>query len=164
MDNYTPTPDYYYDYICHAGVKGMKWKKGTKGKKVGDKYYYYQPKANPNNSAAYNQLAGMESSAYQKLLGKIKLTKGGKGKSSTDKKGTKGAKNSTDKGSKSASAKSSTATSEKSSVTSDKKAGVGKTEKQWREEEFKVNPPTPVDYLERIRKNYKAKKGRNVHG
>ena len=27
MVGYTPTPDYYNDYICHYGVKGMKWGK-----------------------------------------------------------------------------------------------------------------------------------------
>jgi len=26
MIGYTPTPDYYNDYICHYGVKGMKWR------------------------------------------------------------------------------------------------------------------------------------------
>ena len=26
MDSYTPTPNYYDDYICHYGVKGMKWR------------------------------------------------------------------------------------------------------------------------------------------
>lgn len=25
MINYTPTPDYYNDYICHHGIKGQKW-------------------------------------------------------------------------------------------------------------------------------------------
>lgn len=25
MIDYTPTPDYYNDYIAHYGVKGMKW-------------------------------------------------------------------------------------------------------------------------------------------
>ena len=27
MIGYTPTPDYYNDYICHYGTKGMKWGK-----------------------------------------------------------------------------------------------------------------------------------------
>ena len=35
MIEYTPTPDFYNDYICHSGVKGMKWGK-RKSKKEYD--------------------------------------------------------------------------------------------------------------------------------
>jgi len=141
----------------HYGVKGMKWKKGTKGKKVGDKYYYYQPKANPNNSAAYNQLAGMESSAYQKLLGKIKLTKGGKGKSASSKAKGTGKKASAEK--KSSTGKASAGKSSPGSSNSSTPVETKKNSK-WKEEEVKVEIKQPQDILDRIRKNYKAKKTR----
>ena len=32
MTGYTPTPDYYNDYIQHYGIKGMKWKNRKKSK------------------------------------------------------------------------------------------------------------------------------------
>lgn len=66
MIGYTPTPDYYNDYIAHHGVKGMKWGKrktraqiqkskahkvkiktynyGTKKKTLKDKYNDYMSK------------------------------------------------------------------------------------------------------------------------
>ncbi len=35
MQEYTPTPDFYDDYIAHYGVKGMKWGRRKKRNKNG---------------------------------------------------------------------------------------------------------------------------------
>lgn len=105
MQEYTPTPDFYNDYIAHYGVKGMKWGK----KKV-------RPVVDENASDAYKQLASMSEDKYQALLKKVKLV--GKKKGSSSK--SKTAKEKT--GKKSSASSSAKKTSEKSEETKSTKS------------------------------------------
>lgn len=72
MIEYTPTPDFYNDYICHKGVKGMKWR------------YHKRTGLDPNT--AYGRL--QKRNDIESLVDKAKLV-GKKGSSKSSTKGTK---------------------------------------------------------------------------
>ena len=92
----------------------------------------------------------MDDDRYNMLMSKIKLTRGGKGKSSTASKKAKGSKASSEK----------KANSSKSSGTTESSASTPDQKKKREEEEVKVEIRQPEDILEKIRKGYKAKKTR----
>lgn len=60
MTGYTPTPDYYNDYIAHFGILGMKWGRRKKKKKSSKtkipQILKYKPKKQMTDfeSAMYN--------------------------------------------------------------------------------------------------------------
>lgn len=82
MTEYTPTPDFYNDYIQHYGVKGMKWYKRTKPKYADDTDYH--KKLNSLNAKDYWAL--VDASHAGKSKGKSSSSSSKKSKSS----GTKG--------------------------------------------------------------------------
>jgi len=107
MNDYTPTPDFYNDYICHYGVKGMKWHK------------HNAAMAKATGSSAYATLAGWSDDEYQKRLARVKLTNG-RSSSSSSKSKSSGSSSSGSKTSSSAKKE----TAEKKTTTKDKEEKV----------------------------------------
>ena len=123
MQEYTPTPDFYNDYICHYGVKGMKW-------------HYHKPKVGENASAAYKRVGSMSDKEYNDILSRIKLTKSSKGGKSA------ASKEKATKGSSEKKASSGKGSAEKKEST---KAEKTATEKQTRTTNEKVIYRQQVD-------------------
>lgn len=145
MIEYTPTPDFYNDYICHYGVKGMKWGKHIKIK----------PDAKEGLSDAYKQLANMSDEEYYNRLSKVKLTKksGGKSSSSTgskEKKGSSGKSSSSSSGEKKSAAKSESSSekSEKKEATTTPKVTLSNLKNEaHKNDQPEKKTPTPANTL-----------------
>ena len=84
MIGYTPTPDYYNDYLCHYGVKGMKWHKRLAKKAREFKYKHFTKKKINSSRLADDLLNGKRTGEgkWNKSGTKFKITMNSKPKKS----------------------------------------------------------------------------------
>ena len=172
MIEYTPTPDFYEDYICHYGVKGMRWRKGRKTPilttskgRVRKTRETERARLNRLNPASSRKTAGpvttvAATTEKAKTASAISSSssKSSKGKGSSKKavkdilsrfKLTK-----TSGGKKAAEKKESTKKAAAEKKTTEKKAAAEKTTKAATEKETTKKVQEPVKVVEKINEDY----------